>query len=405
MKARWSYGWNVVACAVVFQALVIGTTIYGTAFLIKAWCAEFAAPRGDVVLASVLWQAGMGLAAPFVGRLLDLFPMRRLVLIGLALLAGGLLLISRATALWQIVAVYGTVMALAALLAGAMTAQALAAKWFVERRGLALGIAALGTSAGGLLIPQILVPLVAGHGWRAALVWIAAGTVAVMMPVVWVVLAREPEGGRAAQATRGGTAASAGVWTTPMILASRDFWTPVVSLTLLALTCQGVQINIAAHAQDSGFSPGSAASLLSILSLGMVAGKLVIGALADRIDDRRLYWFACSVTLAGFPALASSATMALLMLGAACTGFAFGAVLTLLAATLAARFGAASFGRVIGLAYLVLNASALGPLLAGVVFDRTSSYSGAFVAFVAINVLGMLLMMLHRRAPQPQQAV
>lgn len=399
MRLPWSYGWNVVACAVFYQAVCLGTLIYGTAFLIKPWAETFAASRGDVVLVPVFWMVSMALAAPFVGRGLDTAPIRRLVLVGLGLFVTGLLLTTQARTLWHVIAIYSTLMAMASLLAGALSAQALAAKWFVEQRGLAIGIVALGTSVGGLAIPPILALLVTRYGWRGGFVWLAAATVLIMMPIVWVVLAREPELAAATGDRHGATASARNrTWTTRDVLKCRGFWVPVIGLTLLVLTAQGVQMNLAAHAQDHGHGAAKAASLLSLLSLAMVFGKLLIGGLADRVDHRRLYWGACTGMLVGLPALINSGSFFMLMVGAACVGFACGGVLPLAGAVLAAEFGAASFGRVMGLAYVVLNVSACGPLLAGVIYDRTGAYTGAFAVFVVINVLGMLLMTRHRVA-------
>jgi MFS family permease len=126
-----------------------------------------------------------------------------------------------------------------------------------------------------------------------------------------------------------------------------------------------------------------------------------MGALADRVGHRTLYWSGCAVAIAGLLALTSASGAATLVLGGAAMGFSFGTSITLLAAIIAERFGAASFGRAIGIAYVVTNASSLGPLMAGATYDRTGSYSVAFVSFAGVVALGMVLMTSHRVRPQP----
>lgn len=401
MRRGLSYGWIVIACAVFFQAVVVGTTLYGTPFMLRQWAGTFQVTRSEVILVSVLWQVGMGLMAPFVGRYLDLVPIRRLVMIGLALFVAGLLLASRAKALWHVAASYATLMAAGSMLSGQMAAQVLAAKWFAQGRGLALGIASLGTSLGGLVIPQILARLVSEHGWRAGFGYLAAGAALLVMPVAWIVLAREPQQERSSVVAPGTTGPTPPtVWTTSKILRSRRFWIPVSSITLLLVACFGVLGHLPAHAQDRGFAMAHAATALSLLSLAMAVGKILMGSLADRFDHRHLYWVACAFAIAGLPALASAKSLVQLLVGGATIGLAAGAAVTLLPATLATNFGSASIGRAMGIAYVVITTSSVGPLVAGVVFDRTGSYSSAFLGFAVALALAMALMSLHRVAPE-----
>lgn len=394
---RWSYGWNAVACSVVYQGLCLGTLIYGTAMLLLPWTQEFGVPRSELLAVGMFWQIGMALASPLVGRVIDAVPIRWLVLAGLAVFALTLLAVARADAVWQLIAAYALFMAPAALLGGALTAQSLAAKWFDSRRGLAIGIASLGTSFGGLVVPPLLAWLFDRHGWRTTLDLYAIGVLLVLMPVVALVLAREPPVAAAPQSSV--AAASGRIWTGAEVLRSVSFWVPVTAISLLAMTTNGVQINLAAHARDSGHSTAQAASLLSVLSVAMVAGKLLCGAFADRVPHRAMYWVAGLAYIGAVGVLLVSASMPALMLGASLCGFAAGAVQPLLGATLAAAFGPASFGRVIGLAYLFINVSAFGPIIAAGFFDRTGSYSGAFVAFAATTALAMALMLSHRPGP------
>jgi MFS family permease len=400
-RTRLSYGWLVVGCAVLYQAAVIGTAMYGTPLLLKQWSHTFGASRSQVILVPVLWQAGMAFAAPFAGRYLDVVPVRRLVLLGLGLFVAGLVLTARASALWQILILYPSVMAVGSLLAGQMSAQALAAKWFVERRGLALGVAALGTSVGGFIIPPLLAAAVARLGWRGALTSLGAGTAVLVAPLAWLVLRRSPPSSRPS----GARGVPAHAWTAPEILRSRDFWIPSVSLSLLNVACIGVLTNLAAYAQDRGHSGAEAAATLSVLALAMVAGKLVMGALADRVSHRALYWFGGAVAIGGLLALMRSGGAGTLVAGGAAMGFSLGTSITLLAAIFAERFGASSFGRAIGIAYVVSNASALGPLVAAATYDRTGRYTGAFLAFVVVVALGMGLMAWHRVRSQPAGVV
>ena len=396
MPLRWSYGWNIVACAVAYQALCVGMLLSGTAVLVVPWASEFEASRGEVLLIPLFWQIGFSLGAPFLGRLFDRVSMRRLVLLGLALFAAGLLLASRAHSIFELIVVYGSLLCAGSLLAGTVSAQALVAKWFLKRRGLAFGVAALGVSLGGALVPPVLTFLIAHYGWRGSMLWIAAATVLVMMPIAALVLAVEPpkeEAKSTADLSRAGNQSAQSTSPPIPILRSRVFWIPSLCIAVLGMCSVGLQLNLLAHALDLQFSSAQAAYLLSVSAIAAGAGKLLTGFLADHMDDRKIYWSAATILVVAMIFLLASSSYAALMAAALFSGLASGSILPLLSTTLVARFGAANFGKAIGLAQLPMSLAALGPQIAGRVYDQTGSYSGAFGTFVVAIIFAMLLML------------
>ncbi|MGE0383283.1 MAG: MFS transporter [Gammaproteobacteria bacterium] len=394
--AGGSHGWNVVLCAVAYQGLSLGFLLYGTAVLVVPWSETFHAARADVLLVTFACQIATACYAPICGRLVDRVPIRRLVLIGLGLLGAGLALASRAQSVWQIVLVYCLTIAPASLLAGALTAMTLATRWFDERRGLAIGVVSLGSSVGGVIVPPLMTALATAHGWRVGLQWFAGATLLIFVPLVAAVLAREPPAPAAhARAPAGAPAAHHG-WTIPRILGTAGFWVPAVAIAVLTLASVGIQINLVAHARDQQFSAARAALLLPVLSGAMAAGKILCGALSDRIAHRTMYWLAGSVFICAMLVLLGSKSWLALMLGAALCGFASGAVQPILGATMAAQFGIAAFGQAVGLAYVVMNVSAFGPVFAGRIYDRTGSYDAAFATFAALVAGAMLIMARYR---------
>ena len=92
----------------------------------------------------------------FAGSAMDRYPMRRLIVAGIVALATGLVLISLASAIWQIIALYSTLVAIGFTLSATLASQVLAAKWFPHRVGFAVGLVLLGSNLGGIVMPPAI---------------------------------------------------------------------------------------------------------------------------------------------------------------------------------------------------------------------------------------------------------
>jgi MFS family permease len=389
------YRWLVVAYTLLMQAVTVGILVYCFALFVLPWLEAFNAPRRDVMLAVTLLQVGMGLMSPFAGRAMDSVPIRWLVAAGAGVMGLGLVMVAHAQALWQILAVYALLFPVTMALTGTLASQTLVARWFRDRRGLAIGISAMGTNLGGMIFPLVVAGWLPTIGWRPTLMWLALIAVVLVVPVGWLVLRREPAVARAAP---GAVAVSdpARAWTTREILASPVFWIPVVAMVPLNMAFGAVQFNLGAYAQDLGFGPGVAANLIALCSLCMILGKFFFGGLGDRMDHRWLYWLAAATMALAMVILQGRPALWLLTAGVVCVGLAGGGILPMMGIVFGARFGVASFGRVMGLVMLTITFSALGPLAAGWIFDATGSYDRAFQLFLLVFLPGVLLM---RRLP------
>jgi MFS family permease len=344
-----------------------------------------------------LLQICVGLVSPLAGRALDSFPVRYLVSAGALLLALGLFLASLAQTLWHLIAIYALLFPLTLTLSGTLTSQALVTRWFQDKRGMAIGISSMGTNLGGIVFPLLVAAWLASDGWRSTMFQLAVLSLLLIVPLGWLVLGRNPGASH-----NPGTVASGGVpapaWTTKAILTSSLFWIPVIGILPLNTAFGAVQFNLAAYATDIGLTRDQAGGLIALSSFTMILGKLFFGSLGDRLDHRYLYWMAAGCMSAAMLILQSQPALWLLIAGVLLVGLAGGGILPLLGVVFSARFGVAAFGRVMGLVMLVITFGAVGPMLAGWVYDLTGSYDGAFLAFIGLFVPGVVLM---RRLPAP----
>ena len=386
----WYHGWNVLAVAMLFQAVTFGVGIYSFTFWVAPWSAEFAVGRSEVMTVFITLQVAMGLLSPMAGRAVDRLSLRGLIIAGALCLAAGLVLAGRAGTLWHLNLVYGTLIVAGLLLAGPLAGQTLAARWFARRRGTALGVVTIGTSIGGFLAPPLVTALHAEIGWRAANDWLALIVVLLIVPPVWLLVRNAPSAGLRAVEGTGGDAKQDGGSTpstaTLDILRQRVFWLTVLAFTPLATAFGGAQQNLGPYASDLGIDAQSAAYLVSVMALVMIAAKIFFGAMADRWDIRALFL----LTVVGLGVALGLMLLELsyfaLVLVCGLLGFVAGGFLPLLGALVSQNFDIRTFGQVMGMIGPFTTLAAVGPWIAGYLRDTTGSYDLAWLALSALLV-------------------
>jgi len=407
---RWYHGWNILAVTVLFQGILLGSTASSFTLLITEWSREFNSGIGDLQVAILIFTAVQCLLAPIPGTFIDRTSIRAMIIAGTVLAASGMVLLSMVTAVWQILAVYGSLISTGVLLAGLLPAQTLAVKWFRGRRGLAIGLSTAGASIGGIVMPIVVTQLFLAVGWRDAHLILAAAAILLIVPAVWFVVRNspeemgiEPEPESAISAAR--TAARVfPLWTIAQILRERTFWVMVASLVPMAMALAAVAQNIGPLARQVGVSPMNAAFLVSLFSGCALLSKILVGMTADRVDLRLLYWITNSLLTLGLLLFAMQPAYPLMLLAAVMLGLGGGAFLPLLASLISTRFGPQSFGRVMSMFGPATIITSTGPWIAGRIRDSTGDFSLALNVFLVILIPAMLAMLLLKPlAPaQPQ---
>lgn len=393
IRMPWFYGWNVVALTILYQAVLIGLTIYCYPFIAVSWIEEFGASRRDVMFSITAATIMMGFAAPLAGGALDRYSPRLLIGGGAVAYAVGLFLAARATSQWQIALIHASLIPTGLALTGMLSAQWLVTRWFEEKRGLALGISAIGTSVGGLGLPPLVTPLLASIGWRQTFDLFVAITLFVVLPLIYLVLSVNPTHylNTPDDASSSKTFGSrAPLWTARTIISNRNFWILIAVSIPVGIFYSGTQYHLGAFAKDIGVPQEQAAWVVSFLSVVMICSKILMGRLADRYDLRLL----CVVML-GFAVLAVggfaiASSLSGLFLAGLCIGIANGGYLPVTGAVVSTRFGTASFGQVIGTLMVFASLGSLGAIVTGWIRESSGSYPVAFLSLVVVAVPGLL---------------
>jgi MFS family permease len=392
------YGWFVLAASAVSELLVQGATSYSAGLFVLPLQAEFHISRADANMPVLILFGAAALTAPLAGRALDVWPIRLVMVSGAILFCLSFAGIALAHALW-IMAILLLPAAIAFMTVGPLNTSTLAARWFNRRRGLAMGIAAVATSGGGFTVVPLLSAAIERYGWRQALLYegvVVAGLIVVLALLVLrdrpsdIGLADHPEN----QTTETGALPRlAPDW--KIMFTSCAFWIPSLTLAFISGTCQATVLTLVPYGVQLGFAAGLAALLVSAFALAAGTTKVVAGLLADHIDRRFLLIAAALCMTLSWLILSLSPAYGALFAGACLAGIALGCALPTAAALIAAEFGSARFGSVMGWTYaLTLCCAIIAGRFVGFMYDRFGGYHAAFISFASVLALLLLLVLL-----------
>jgi len=390
---RVYYGWVIVAVGIVVSCIGIGTMMSLSVFL-QPVSTAMGWSRAGVSAASMVAFLCLGVSSFLWGAASDRYGTRAVVMAGGVLLGVGLAVTSRAAALWQFQLLFGAIVGTAA---GSSYAPLIAAtsNWFTRHRSLAVALVSVGAGIGSITVAPLATWLIVEHGWRTAM--LALGGVAWIVVVPVALLLRRPpvlpDDPRSAVPANTDLSVSEAL-RTPQFVA--------VAFTYFACCAahSGPIFHMVSYAMVCGAAPLVATTVFSMAGLGGLAGRIVLGLLADRVGAKQ-------VLVAGLAAQASAIILynftreiASLYALSLFFGFAYGGVMPLYAILIRQYFGARIMGATFGAAAMVSALGmAIGPLAGGWIFDEFASYTWLYTGSFAI-ALGALAIAITFRPPR-----
>jgi MFS family permease len=409
-RPHWSsrlpfyYGWVIVGIA--FVTMAAGVTAR-TAFslLLPPLIDEFHWDRG---LAAGAFSFGFLISAvlsPIVGRVIDSYGPRIVIMCGVMLTTAGLLLAPYIERPWHL---YGTLGVLVGGGANMMTytvhSQFLP-NWFVVRRGLAISIAFAGAGIGAIVLLPWLQSIILQQGWRASCWAIGLLVLLAVAPLSLLVRKRPedvgllPDGASAAStATRRQKSSNvvdpawaAMEWTLARALRTARFWWIVIGYFCALVAWYAVQVHQTKYLTEIGYGPLVAAWALGAVSVIGIPGQIILGGLSDRIGREWIWTAGCTgfaFCYAALIAMEHAPSTALLYAMVFAQGF-FGYALTSVMGPIVAEiFEGPHFGSIFGtITVALIGGGAAGPWVAGFIHDATGSYRLAFVLIIGCCVV------------------
>jgi len=395
VRAKYFYGYNIVAAGFAIQAVSIGAMFaYGVFF--KEFQAEFGWSRATISGASSLAFFVMGAVGILVGRLNDRIGPRILIAAAGSFLGIGYLLLSYMQSPWQLYMLYGLMVGVGYSTHDVITLSTIA-RWFVKRRGMMSGIVKVGTGCGQLCVPLIATALIAAFGWRYSCFIIGATALAALVAVAQV-MRRDPE--RAGLLPDNGYGVPAGTVITAdegglslhEASRTRQFWTLCVAEFAVFSCLLTIVVHIVPHARDLGLPPANAAAVIATIGGVSMLGRFTMGTVNDGIGGKRSLITCFIILICGLVWLQLSHGAWMLFLFAVIYGFAHGGLFTVMSPMVAELFGTGSHGLLFGIILFSGDlGGAVGPLMAGHIFDLTGSYRLVFLILTAMATVGLIL--------------
>lgn len=386
------YPWLMAIMGLLVLLVSNGLTVTGLSAFDESLLTEFGWSRGALKFRDLITLLLAGIMAPFAGILIDRLGPKRLVIAGCLMLAALYLAYAN---IHSITHVYLIHVGFAAVLvaAGLNVAVIMVSQWFVAKRGTAIGIALVGTSLGGVFVPQVVISLIGAHGWRESFVWLAIVPVVMLLLVALVVRAPRADGPQplgsgepAAGSRQARQAASAAL---PDIgyaeaLRTRTFWVLAIVAMCTFYSIMSVSANLFLHMRDMDFSVQDAGNALSVMfGLGMV-GKFLFGFLADYFRPKHVFLVNLAIMAAGAVLLAT-VNPSVIWYALVLFGLGWGGLYTMIQLLAVNAFGLSSAGKILGTVTMCDAATAgLGIWLTALVYDRFQSYQPAFVIMAVL---------------------
>lgn len=420
------YPWFIAVFAGIALMVSNGQTISGLSVFDVEFINEFGWSRGEIKLRDMVTLLLAGLAAPFVGVLLDRYGVRRCMLAGWCVLILSYFAYSRLVSLTGLYLIHAA-FALVLVVCGLNAAVILVSKWFTRFRGTAIGIALMGTSMGGIVFPQYGTAMIELLDWRGAFAW---GTLfpAALLLITWFAVREAPPPVRRAAsddaagaapesdaddtsgaAADASPATHAGAGFPPgggvsfgTALRSPTFWALAVIAMTTFYTVLGVQAHIFLYMSDARFDARTATNAVSLFFFCALVGKFVFGLASDFLNPRRVFFGNILVMLIGSLILVRM-DIALIWIAVVTFGLGWGGVYTVLQLTVMNTFGTRDAGKILGtITVLDATGGGLGIWLTGVIYDATGSYEIPFLIFAGLILIALAA--LTRVRPMAAQA-
>jgi len=404
---------------------IVGLALYGLPFYYDFMVKEFGWSRVQVTSGNAISKLLIGPLFGFAaGWIVDRFGPRRMMLAGIVMAGGALVGLAHMTALWMFYLFY-IFNAIGYVCGGPLPNQVLLSRWFDAGRGRAMGFAYLGIGVGGALVPLIAHALEVRFGWHVALQLLGVMMIAVALPLIWIVkdapafadaagasaaaAGRPVAGGGHAPVTAAPIAATGSRpriwtdWTFPLLLIGS-----MCSIGAVGGTMQNLKLFLSL---DKAITQGDVAGVLSLVLLGSIGGRLLMGVLADLFPKKYVMLGIYALVAVTVPLLYAAPSLGTLRLAAIAFGVGLGGDYMIIPLMAAELYGLARLGRVMGVVLTADGvAEALVPMGVGALRDHYGSYGPGFALLLGLAVVGAVAVaalprtLLSTRQPAPSPA-
>jgi predicted MFS family arabinose efflux permease len=400
MKQKPFYGWIIVTVTAIVLLVTAGARSAPGAWLIEmerdtGWS------RASLSLATGLGLILFGLGGPISGTLMAKFGIRAVTAASVVITALAMFLSSRVQTQLELNVFFGLLSGIGTGLVASVLGATIANRWFLEKRGLVMGVFGASTSAGQLVFYPLLTTLAVTIGWRSSALVLASIAIALIVPVLIFMRSDPSEVGQrpfgATDAPLETPKADLGIMS--KALKHPDFWLLAITFYICGATSNGlIGQHLIPHAVDHGLTQPVAASMVALMGAFNFVGTIASGWLTDRYDPRRLllvYYFFRGISLLILPFMHDTAGLSVF---AVLFGLDYIATVPPTVMLVAKTFGRHNVGIVYGWVFAAHQlGAAMAAWIGGLARDNYGDYALAFtVAGIIAMLAGFLALGIRR---------
>jgi len=399
---EFTRSWHKLAIACLGVSLGSNAIYYFTqGVFMRPLQAEFGWTRGEVSIGPTVFGLAFTFGSPLCGLAVDKFGFRTVTAFSIMLLSA---------CFWGLSQMQGSLSSFALLAILIATAAAgttipyirLVSGWFTKARGLAIGLTMVGAGVAAAVVPPFAADYIHQHGWRDTYRLFA---LVALLPLPFVLIfGRE----RRAGSLSGSDEPLAGGMSISEVVRTRQFWVLGLTFIFAGAAITGLIPHLPPMLQDAGAGPTRVGAVMGVMGLAVIAGRILTGFALDRVFAPYIAATILALSALGCCGLAVFG-QGFDVVGAALIGLSMGAETDLLAYMSARYFGMRSFGAVFGLQYGLFGlGAAIGPLVAGLLYNHYGDYDIALFAASFTLIIGIPLLLSIGRYPddssQPERS-
>ena len=412
-KKKFFYGWVIVFCCTLLVAAGTGIFVNCLGIFVKPVCEDLGFDRGPFTLYSSIGGFVGMFAVLIYGELYRKYPhhIRKFIALGMVICCGAFYGYSLSTKLWHfyvLAAIYGT----ASMTLAGISLTTLINNWFVDKRGLATGLAFAGSGVSAAIMTPVLTTIVADFGWRWGYRTMSIVSFCLLLPAVLLIRVSPADKGLLPYGVKPGEGEASHSDNVPVlqqtgITRAQAVKTPAFYLQILGMLClgtagMGMSGHVIAYLTDIGYSELTASTAMSLVMTVMIFAKIFLGAVFDKIGP------VPSAVLTGVCMLVS--VVALRFAGVAsfmpyvfslCFGFGYSTLTVPYSYLIGQNFGTREFSSIYS---LICTLGSLGggiaATLTGMLYDRLGSYYPVWTIYFVLACLALTFLFLASKTAQ-----
>ena len=406
------FGWRMVFTGLAVEFTVIGFLFYSFPIFWPYLISELGMTESQLGMVTAFYFIPVAILAIFVGRALDKYSVKNFMMIGSMIYAVGLFSLSLINSFWSLVLIYLTILALGSIMMGNLAVAKLISNWFDKNAGRALGIAAVGISFSGVVLPLIVDPLLDIVGWRNVYVIFASVVLFIILPLIFFVVIDDPY---TVNQVKDGMKRDLEEESLPKVMTSKNllskkvFWIISLAFAFQFLSMMGVIAFLPIHASKMGldqtwnligFPVKQYVFAYALAAFGGVLGKLIFGYLIDIMKAAYPSMLAMSLQATGIFGFTYFSEPSIFLLSALIFGLGYGAATPLMTACYLRAFGSNNLGKARGISSpIVAPLQPIGILITSIFIGFQDTY---FVAFNIMGCFAIVAVFLASQISEPQ---